>query len=78
VNGRVGDISRMFQKPGMGVGSRVFMTMTLALGDMEPEVNMSCIQAGLTIRDKDTNPPTKPLTQNFSSKKSRGNGQLKT
>lgn len=37
---------------------------TPSSGRMDPKMATSCAQAGLLMGDKDSNPPTKTLTQN--------------
>lgn len=59
-------ISRTRQRPGIwGTGLSMGATLVglLAVEDMDPEVAISCSQAVLPVEDKDSNPPTKPLTQ---------------
>jgi hypothetical protein len=52
-------------------GSQESMGVTLAvthcIGDMEPEDATSCSQVGTRWSNRDTNPPTKLLTQNLFS-----------
>jgi hypothetical protein len=61
-----GIISRMCQKPGMERGPRESKGVTLAVGDMDPGVATSVARQDFQWKDKDSNPPTKPSTQNVS------------
>ena len=60
------------------VGTQESMGLTLAVihstGDMEPEEATSCSQAGTQWSDRDTNLPTKLLTQIYPIYKKCKNG----